>query len=210
VLNAARVADLFARLPGGRDVAIRWSVPFGDDLGRAWAECPRGDWLLWLAATLGLDAPTVALATADCARFSLSLLPLADHEASLREPLALVERWAREEIADAVCTAAARDLLSLYEQPDGKSAEGPATAGYATASVSAALMVPGYRSGLGLACGAAAAALKAAQVAAPGDEGAIDDAHHKCADLVRERIPFSVLAELPAFMRFAAGAGRGA
>ena len=79
------------------------------------------------------------------------------------------------------------------------------TAGYATAAVSAAVTVPTYNSPVGIAAGAAAAALAAAQVATPNDERAIADAHRKCASLVRERIPFSVLTTSKAFEHYARG-----
>jgi hypothetical protein len=30
------------------DDAIAWAEPYGSDHRKAWAECPRGDWMLWI------------------------------------------------------------------------------------------------------------------------------------------------------------------
>ncbi|MDR2407946.1 MAG: hypothetical protein LBE13_07535, partial [Bacteroidales bacterium] len=34
---------------------------------KAWADCPRGDWMLWLAFQLGVDNRTLTKAKALCA-----------------------------------------------------------------------------------------------------------------------------------------------
>ena len=48
-------------------------------LGRAgvrlWNACDRGDWLLWLAASAGVDRRLVVLAACDCARLALKHVP---------------------------------------------------------------------------------------------------------------------------------------
>lgn len=41
------------------------------DFASAWVECPRGDWLLWLATRLGVDRRLVVKAACACARSML-------------------------------------------------------------------------------------------------------------------------------------------
>ena len=54
------VSALFRRLPAGVE-AIEWGRRYADDLGHAWHECKRGDWLLWLAGILEVDPKLRAL-----------------------------------------------------------------------------------------------------------------------------------------------------
>ena len=61
------------------------------DMATAWRECPRGDWLLWLAANL-LDRKIVVRVACLCARLALPHVPAGE-----TRPLAaieLAERWA--------------------------------------------------------------------------------------------------------------------
>ena len=56
--------------------AVEWSAQYGDDFQRAWNECHRGDWMLWLAGRLagepGSDARRpLVLAACECARLAL-------------------------------------------------------------------------------------------------------------------------------------------
>ena len=41
------------------------------DAATAWSECPRGDWLLWWAAKVGVERKVVVLAACACARLAL-------------------------------------------------------------------------------------------------------------------------------------------
>ena len=204
------VGELFLRLPAARFEATEWARRYGDDVGSAWVECPRGDWLLYLAGILEIDAQALVSAACDCARFALSLLPDADAELGLIPVLELAERWTRGEASAEECRVAARGILYIYKTEEGLSQLPSAapTSGYATAAVSAAVNLPTFQSAFGLACGASAAALAAAQVATPQDETAILAAHARCADLVRERIPFDLLAASPGFLAYAAAVTR--
>lgn len=81
----SRLADLHACAD-----AIAW---VGDrDLAAAWAECPRGDWMLWLASRMGVDRRLLVLAACDCARV---VLPRGD--ARPRHAIETAEAWARGE-----------------------------------------------------------------------------------------------------------------
>ena len=42
------------------------------NLETAWAECERGDWMLWFAAKRGLDRKKVVLIACECARLALT------------------------------------------------------------------------------------------------------------------------------------------
>ncbi|MBL4848017.1 MAG: hypothetical protein JKY65_21080 [Planctomycetes bacterium] len=199
-----QVSDLFTRMPGGHFEAGEWGRRYADDLGHAWAECPRADWLLWGAAILEVDHATITSATLACARWALELLPEAEDEARLEGVLALADRWCRGEATADECRESARQVLAIYQ--GGKKAgrdQGHALAGYATSAVAAAVLVPTYNSVFGRACGASAAALAAAQVAAPYDETVLYDAHSYCAKLVRDHIPFEAVVGSSGFKVYA-------
>jgi len=73
---------------------------------RAWAECPRGDWMLWIAARLGVERKTLVLAACACARLALKFVKPGE-ERPLR-CIETTERWARGEATIVeVCTARA-------------------------------------------------------------------------------------------------------
>jgi hypothetical protein len=75
-----------------REIA-EWASGFGDNLERAWNECPRGDWLIGLATALGVPVkellPTVA------ALVSQVLPKLPAGEQRPEEALRVAERWAQ-------------------------------------------------------------------------------------------------------------------
>lgn len=200
------VSALFSRLPAGVE-AIEWGRRYADDLGHAWHECKRGDWLLWLAAILEVDPKTVSLAALDCARFALSLLPEADDEARLSAVATLVETWAAGEVEPGELREAAEQVLAIYHDPSRDGSQDHPFAGYATSAVASAVLVPTYRSTYGVACAAASAGLAAAQVAGPHDETALLDAHELCARQVRGRIPFEALVATPGFRLYARSVG---
>ena len=86
----------------------------GRDLATAWAECGRGDWMLWLAARAGMDRRVVVAACCACARTLLPRIP-----ASETLPLAAIEtaeRWCHGEASIDEVRAARNALrpLSLY------------------------------------------------------------------------------------------------
>jgi hypothetical protein len=86
----------------------------GRDLATAWAECGRGDWMLWLAARAGVNRRMVVAACCACARTLLPRIP-AD-EALPLAAIETVERWCRGEASiDEV--RAARDSLRPLSLP---------------------------------------------------------------------------------------------
>ena len=45
------------------------------DIKSAWRDCPRGDWMLWLAGRLDIDRKLLVLAACDCAETALQYVP---------------------------------------------------------------------------------------------------------------------------------------
>lgn len=70
--------------------AIEWAKT-RPDWETCWAECPRGDWLLW---TPKLDAKKRVLAACACARLVLHLVP--EGETHARAAIESAEAWARD------------------------------------------------------------------------------------------------------------------
>lgn len=84
---------------------LKWAT--GRTPEAAWAECPRGDWLLEHAAKAGVDRRLLVLAAAACARLTLQIVPAGE-----TSPLAVIEAaeaWTRSEVSvDGVRSAAER------------------------------------------------------------------------------------------------------
>jgi hypothetical protein len=57
----------------------------------AWEQCPAGDWMLWLAASVGVERKSVVRAAVQCVAIGLDFIPKAD--ASLRTFLDACDRW---------------------------------------------------------------------------------------------------------------------
>jgi hypothetical protein len=168
----------------------------------SWLACERGDWLLWIAARLGVDRRLVVAAACDCARLALAYVP--EGEARPRLAIEAAERWTRgdgtsEEVRDA-CDAAYVAYASVSA----------AYAAYAAAysSVSAVDFI--YISYATAAADASATAVANASAAAAASAvtianafAAIDAAYfaartatmRTCADLVRTRIPWATVVE---------------
>ena len=163
-----------------RDV-VDWARPFRADWDRAWQECPRGDWLLAIAAKRGADPRTIVSAAAACARLALAQVP--DDELAPLDAIDTAERWARGEEAD-VARARARIEHLVDAAPD------PAVAAAATAALAAlsAIDSPGDAA-------TAAAAVVQAAVLDAGDcamLSAMGYAQSECARVVREHVALPV------------------
>jgi hypothetical protein len=95
--------------------AVEW---LGErDLATAWAACPRGAWLLWLAARAGVDRRVVVLAACDCAEPALRHIPA--EEPRPAEALRIARAWARgeatpEEVQRAAYAAACYAASAAY------------------------------------------------------------------------------------------------
>src|SRR5687768_15552986 len=90
---AASLADWLQRNGAARDV-VEWAAPFGADAERAWNECPRGDWLLAIAARANVPLEPLVTAASACARVALDYVDTT--EARPQEAIEAAERWARD------------------------------------------------------------------------------------------------------------------
>ena len=95
--------------------ALRFRMQY-QTFKEAWAECPRGDWMLWIAQRVGVDLRTLTRAKALCA---LTVRHLMEDERSVRAcevSLKFADGEAtREELAaaaDAAADAAAADAAA--------------------------------------------------------------------------------------------------
>jgi hypothetical protein len=86
-----------------REIA-EWASGFGDNLERAWNECPRGDWLMGLAMALGVPVKELLPAVADLVSQVLPKLPAGEQRPE--QALRAAERWARGESTGADCLRA--------------------------------------------------------------------------------------------------------
>ena len=83
--------------------AVDW---VGDrDLEAAWAECDRGDWMLWLAGLLRIDRNLLVLTACDCAEPALRYVP--ESESRPAEALRVARAWCNGEATSAEVQVAA-------------------------------------------------------------------------------------------------------
>ncbi|AKF11290.1 hypothetical protein [Sandaracinus amylolyticus] len=161
-----------------RDV-VAWAEPFGDDWSAAWTACPRGDWLLAIAATLE-TTDRRALVRAACACAELALEAVDDPSA--RDALTAARVWC--DGAEAPDPTALEAAFAIPGDPAIQSAQAAALATLAT--------IRDPRE----APGAAAAAVHANALAT--GECALDAvlryAHATTADRVRAFLPAPVAA----------------
>jgi hypothetical protein len=128
---------------------------------KAWKECRRGDWMLWLLARRGADRKQLVMAACECARLSLHHVPAGEDRP--RKAIETAEAWCRGEASLEEVRAAA------------DAAYAAAAAAYAAAAAAAADAA------------AADAAADAADAAADARMGILQ----QCADIVRKYFPDS-------------------
>lgn len=170
--------------------AIKWSK--GKSLEEAWRECPRGDWLLWLAAGLRINQKLLVSAACACARTALRNVP--EGEDRPRIAIETAEAWTRGEATPSeVQSAAANAALGVAYDADvsvsvyaaraaSDAAYFAARAAYITSADDAADF-------------SAASAALAADAADADDLAALKGARKEMADIVRSIIPFDFIRE---------------
>jgi hypothetical protein len=166
-------------LDGLRKVSRTWES--------LWRECPRGDWLLGIAARLGVDRVLLVRAALGCARTAL------DHANGDEARLVIetVERWTRDEATADDVARATGELEAANARAVDPASEAAGRAAIAT--------------GLGVSepemlVAAASSAVEAHMMATIdcGVDMAQGWAHSKCADAVRAAIPWEAFsARLP-------------
>lgn len=169
---------------GAQHDLVGWARAFSGDSARAWAECPRGDWMLAIAARAGVARPRVVEAACECARVALTYV--GDGDAAAERAIAAAERWAREGATDDLAAAARAACEEASRAADV--APDPAWRAATIAAVAAASAIDDPDA----AAGAAAAAAEAAVYDA-GDCAmmpALAYTQSQCAKRVRALIPW--------------------
>ena len=192
--DSISAVKILTRIGACRD-AINWCG--SRSVKEAWEECDRGDWLLWVAAKLGVDRKLIVLAACDCARTVLHLV--AKGEKRPRIATETAERWANGEAsidevraADAADAAYAASASAAYAAADAAAAaayaadtyEDAADAAYAAITAAAAAYAA-ITAGAAVYAAAAYAAFVAARSASLAASAA----------LVRKRIPLKKILE---------------
>ena len=163
-----------------------WAAEEPRSLMVAWATCPRGEWLLQVAAQLDLERTQVMRAAADATSL---IAPLLVDDPIGTRALAAAHGWLAGTTRAAECWAAATDAAHRAELID---ADEPATA-HALRSVAA----------LAFGCDGAADAAYWASRAYVADVAhhvarahgpASTRAHRDCADIVRDHLPYERIA----------------
>lgn len=182
------LATLLARLHACR-AAQEWAA--GKTPEQAWNECPRGDWMLWLAGMLDIDRKVLVRATCACARLALPHVPAG--ETRPLKALETAEAWTRGEATledvRAAEEAALEAAWTAWEAVDVEAWTAAAAVAWAAACAVACAAAAAAAAAWGAAWGAAEAAAEA--WAAEKRESALAE----CADLVRRHIPFAEIAE---------------
>jgi hypothetical protein len=160
--------------------AVAWVAAHGGTPRRIWSDCPRGDWMLWLAAKRGVDRKLVVTAVCKCARLALKHVPAG--ETRPLKAIEAAEAWVRGE-------ATIEQVRAAADAADAAYAAYAADAAYAAyaAYAAAAAAYAAY------AAAAAAAAYADADADADAREQAREKMWEECAVLVREVISFDLL-----------------
>lgn len=163
---------------------VAWAEAHGSDWDAAWRSCPRGDWLLAIAASIDdVERPAIVLAACACARLALD----ASESAEARDALEAAEAWARgdADLGPVVrARAALEDALERAVDPAEQ------------ATLAAALCALSSQRDPREAPGAAGNAVQA-NVLATGDcafEPVVRYVHARSAELVRELVAVSLPA----------------
>lgn len=177
ILCAMTELASWLRTKGAMNDVVVWAEPYGADWARAWTECPRGDWLLAIAARAGAPRRSLVLAAAACARLAIEVID-EDDAGAPREAIGRAEAWARGELAAARLPV---ELDAMLAAPD------PLLSAAARAAACAILAIDDP----GDAAGAAAAAVETAALHAAdcATMAAVSYAQRRGAELVREQLP---------------------
>ena len=103
--------------------AVEWVAHRG--IIKAWRECPRGDWMLWLAGRLDIDRKLLVMAACDCAETALKYVP--DGEDRPAKCIQVTRNWCNGTATIDEVRAARRDAAAAYAD----AADAAAAAAYA-------------------------------------------------------------------------------
>jgi hypothetical protein len=169
------IAVVLRRL-GACPPAVEWSKPYKDDYEKAWRECERGDYLLWLLGILSGQAESegrkkLLLCACDCATLTLKFTK--DHR--FKKCIDTARKWAKGKVST-------DELIEARYRTGCYPSSAYAAVAYALEGSDAAY-----------AAGAAAVVAVHAAVAAADDaddaEAAKEKTSAKCATIVRKHYP---------------------
>jgi hypothetical protein len=169
---------------------VEWSSAFGADVGALWQACPRGDWLLALAARLNAEPSALVLAACACAEGALDHLP--PEQTAVVECLSAIRSWAEGSRAALSMDEIEALRTRLEAARDGAQDQAQAEAALAALAALETIGDPAY------AASAAAFAAQATMVSASDCAmmEALRFAQHQTAQSVRAVLPDRVIAAL--------------
>ena len=177
---------------GACSEAVKWIEK--RDLKTAWAECERGDWMLWLCGRMqGKKGwPThqqIVLAACDCAELSLPIFEKKyPTDKRPRTALEIVRKWANGEASiDDVRSAAAAAHAAAYAAYAAAAAFAAANARSRAASDAADAYAAAYVAASAAYFAASAVAFAAAYAASAAD-AARTARLRECADICRAKL----------------------
>jgi hypothetical protein len=155
----------------------------------AWENCPRGDWLLWIAGKVAIDRKLLVMVACDCAALAGRFVKKG--ELRPRKAIAMARAWCRgkatiEQVRSAYDAATAYDTVAYAAAAAAFAAD---AAAYAAAAAAAAFAADAAA----YAAAAFAAAAAAFAAAAYDAAAARNKMELRCAVKVRARISLSVV-----------------
>lgn len=121
---------LLERLGACREAADWYD---GRDSEQAWAECERGDWMLWVAGKLNVDRKVLVAAACECAELALVHVP--DGEDRPRQAIETARAWVS---GNATLEQVRKAASAAYAAAYADAARAAAYAAYADATRAAA------------------------------------------------------------------------
>lgn len=182
--SVERAGDILESL-GADPTFVLWAAMYAD-LGEAWEACPRGDWLLSLAALVGVPRRVLVQAACDCAR--LAQRYQRPDEVAPARAIDDAAGWAEGSRTSADCWASAFRTTSFARSIEASDARASHAA---MAAAAAAFACDGEADDRYY--GTRAHAAEAALHAAAAYEGSSIDAHQICADYVRAHVQTEAL-----------------
>ena len=176
--------------------AIDWVAD--KTLAEAWQTCERGDWMLWLASRLLFSNKLVVLASCDCARLALHLIPPGEERPRLA--IEAAEAWCRGAAREAQVTEAGSACDNVEITSDSRALLAAQSAAYTVidhtyAEETAVHAAFALRNAIPSACAQQGAGLFTVWLSTSARANAFADALRACAGIVRARIPFDTITE---------------
>ena len=158
---------------------------------QAWKDCPRGDWMLWIARRLGVDRRNFFLAKALCAKTVIHLMK----DERTRKAVEVAEKYGLGHVTETELNAADADAADAADAAYAAYA----AAAYAASDAAAAAADAAYAAADAAAADAYAAAAYAAAAAAYAatDAAAAKTKNQKMtADICREVLTVEVFSKI--------------